>query len=207
MVGDMASRRAALALVLLLVCPACGEVQEAEPMTKTVPAAAVIVGSGLFVAFMIIRSVMARWRGGQTGSAAPTTYPRATVALTLAPAGLATTGLVLALSSVVAFGYRDAHVNLLTWKETLAFAVVATGGALLVLAASAAVGRGLISTHGRERRASRVVLGLVIVAGSVVVPGLGLVWLPAAIACSSTGGPRQPPVPPAGRHGHGGCST
>lgn len=201
----MTPRRAALVLVVLLACPACGEVQEAEPLSKTVPVAAALVVSALVIAVVVVRGTVARWTGRGTGSAPPLTYPRATVALMLAPAVVGTVGIVGGLSSAVAFGYRDAHSNLFTWDETLVFAAVATAGALLVLAASAAVALGLLSTHRRERWASQVVLGLAIAASAVIAPGLGAVWLPAAIACSFTGGRR----PAAHRSGEAprACST
>lgn len=199
MVNDMSPRRSALALVVLLACPACGEMREAEPVAKTVPAAAAVLGTALFVAFVVVRSTVLRWPGTRTGNEPPLAYPRATVALVLAPAAVVTALLVGGLSWGVAFGYREAHIDLFTWEETLVFTVVMTGGALLLLAASAGIGRGLTSCHRRERVASRIVLGLAIVVTSVAVPGAGVVWLPAAITCSLTGRRRDPAQWSAGR--------
>lgn len=175
-----------LYLTILLLCPACGELREAEPVSKTVPAAVAVVATVLLVAFVVMRSTVWRWRDGRGGTAPPCRYPRTTVALTLAPVAVLT-GLVSGvLSWEVAFGYREAHVDLLGWEETLVFTVILTAGGLLALTGSAVVGLGLISRHRRERIASRTTLGVVIVGTSLVMPGAGVAWVPAAVAASLT---------------------
>lgn len=199
----MTSRRSALALVVLLVCPACGEMQDAEPLTKTVPAAAAVFGTALLASLLLIRCAVGRWRGSRMGSAPPLTYPRATMTLMLAPAAVVTWVVAGGMSSAVAFGYRDPHIDSFTWEETLVYTVVLTGFALLALAASAAIGAGLVSDHRRERLVGRTLLVLAIVSVSLMIPGAGVVWLPAAIACSRTNSGPGLPSPDRSGEDHG----
>ena len=176
--------RPAFAAIVLLSCSGCGEMQEAEPVAKTVPVGLVILSAT--VGLVLIATVKAIRRADR--SAGPLRAPRLAAALVLAPTaltGVAATGF---LAAVVAFGYREAHVDVFSWADMVGFAAIVGGITAVTHAVLSVVAVGVTSSSRRARNTARVALWVLVV-GLGAAWGAGLVWLPALVAAHWTEGP------------------
>ncbi len=135
------SRAAALAALPLLA--ACESPQEPEPLEKTMPTAAGIVGVWaavvLTVVYVAVRWIVRRSDQSIVGS------PIAITLLTIVPAVLATAPIVLGVAWVVAFGYQDPTYSLFSWDDTVGIHVVLAGVSVIAIVATAAVA--VLATH------------------------------------------------------------
>ncbi len=135
------SRAAALAALPLLA--ACESPQDAEPLEKTMPTAAGIVGlwagAVLTIVYVAVRWIVRRRNQSVVGS------PIAITLLTIVPAVLATAPIVLGVAWVVAFGYQDPTYSLFSWDDTVGIHVVLAGVSVIAIVATAAVA--VLATH------------------------------------------------------------
>lgn len=186
-------RRAALALVGLTVLPACGEVQPAEPLAKTVPVALAMVALVVVGAATAHRQLWARFRRGPvTQPVVPLRFPRLVVVLALAPAA-ACGAILLFLAGVVALGYRQAHTNVLTWADTVAIATIVGAVTFALAAVGSAVAAAAVSEDRVRRARGRTGAVAFAVVTGVVAPPLLVATLPLAILSGTTDPRRLPP--------------
>jgi hypothetical protein len=188
--------RSAFAAVVLLSCSGCGEMQEAEPVAKTVPVGLLILSATL--GLVVVATVKAMRRADRSTS--PLRAPRLAAALVLAPTaltGVAATGF---LTAVGAFGYREAHVDVFSWADMVGFAAIVGGITAVTHALLSVVAVGITSASRRARNSARAALWVLVV-GFGAASGAGLVWLPALAAAHWTAGPLPGTGVSAGRPG------
>lgn len=135
------SRAAALAALPLLA--ACDSPQEPEPLEKTIPTAAGVVGIWAAVVLTVVY-VTVRWIARRSDQAV-VANPIAITLLTIVPAVLATAPIVLGIAWVVAFGYQDPTYSLFSWDDTVGIHVVLAGVSVVAIIATAAVA--VLATH------------------------------------------------------------
>ena len=168
-----------LSLLGLVVLPACEEMQDPEPLTKTVPVALLLLAVPLALAAVLVRTVFrkARAHAVAEGPASALRYPRITATLVVAP--LLVLGAVMAVAAGwnVGFDYRRPHMSMWSWDEAVELWAMLLASAVVALGISCAAALAVLSRHRRERNAGIVLLVLA-VAGLSFAGGVGLVWLP-----------------------------
>lgn len=141
MTSRWCTRAAALAAVPMLA--ACESPQDPEPLDKTVPTAAGIVGAwaglALAVVYVAVRWIVRRRDQAVVGN------PIAIALLTIVPAVLATAPIVLGVAWVVAFGYTEPTSSLFSWDDAVGIHVVVAGTSAVAIVATAAVA--VLATH------------------------------------------------------------
>lgn len=131
------------AVIALPLLAACESPQDPEPLEKTMPTAAGIVGvwaaAVLTVVYVAVRWIVRRRDQSIVAN------PIAIAVLTIVPAVLATAPIVLGVAWVVAFEYQDPTYSLFSWDDTVGIHVVLAGTSVIAVVATAAVAE--LATH------------------------------------------------------------
>lgn len=179
------SRPRLLVLSLLgsVVLPACEEMQDPEPLAKTVPVALLLVALSAGPGLLLLRTVFRKATGHASahGSAAPLRFPRLTAALVVAPVTLVGVALVLVAAWDVGFAYRRPHLSIWSWESAVELWAVVLGVVAVALAVSSVTALAVLSRHRLERAAGIAILVAAVV-GLSFAGGTGLVWLPGLVA-------------------------
>lgn len=172
-----------LALLGLLVLPACEEMQEPEPLSKTVPVALLILGVALAVGVFLLRPVVRRAarHPAEEGAAPALHYPRITAALIMAPVAIVGAAILWAGVWDVGVGYRRPHMSMWSWDGAAELWTMLLGVIAVALAISTVTALAVLSRHRRARYSGIVVL-LAAVVGLSFAGGMGLAWLPGLLA-------------------------
>lgn len=174
---------APLALLGLLVLPACEEMQEPEPLRKTVPVALLLLGAALGVGVILLRPVIRKAAGhpAADGPAPALRYPRLTAALVVAPVTVVGGAILLAGVRDVGVGYLRPHLSMWSWDEAVELWTMLLGVTAVALAISTVAALAVLSRHRRARYAG-ITLLLATVVGLSFAGGMGLAWLPGLLA-------------------------
>ena len=125
---------------------ACESPQDPEPIRKTLPTAAGIVGVWAAIVLAVL-FLSIRWIARRRERALVTT-PIAVALLAIVPVALAGAPLVLGLAWIVAFGYQEPTVSLFSWDDTVGIHVFVAGVSVVAILAAASVS--LLATHSNR---------------------------------------------------------
>lgn len=172
------TRRAAACGLLLVAVSGC-EVQEAEPLSSSVPTGALLVVATAAALCWLVRRQVRSFGHSATGPLAPLRFPRATAALlvgpVLAPGVLVTT----MLSHEVAVGYRYETTSPFSYDDVVVLTAIVAGIAVGLVAVAGALASWARSRERSQRFTARAIVGAVVLGLGMV--GVGLAWLPALV--------------------------
>lgn len=192
-------RRLLLLVPAAFVLTGCETLQEAEPVGKTVPVAALIGGAWALVVMGSVSAVSRMVRRNR--DAHVVRWPAWTAALAVAPALIVGTAVMSFLTWAVAFEYRDAHYSLFSWEDTVGIAGIVGGLFAVGIAVSLGVVALLVARSPRLLIAGQVVLVTPVAIGllaglgdpaAIAVAGWSAPWLPALVLSCWRARPAEP---------------